>query len=222
MCLLTAAVAVALALLLGTARGRVIIHHPQIIGQDVRLWTAAHPCLSPLLVIGIYVIATLLVLPVWWIQVLAGSGFGIVWGVIWCDIAATLAAGMTLLLSRWLAADWYHAKIEPRLQKLRRLDEKLGHNGFMVVMTVRLIHVLPFSLSNYLFGLTRITLIDVVTGTFLGNLPAITLYVTFGAAPHRVATREFIFLQVAMNLMLLTPLILRYLFPGWFKRMGIE
>lgn len=222
MCLLISAIVVSLALLLGTARGRRIAHHPQIIGQDVRRWTAAHPCLSPLILITVYIAATLLVWPVWWIQLLAGYGFGIVWGVIWCDIAATLAAVLTLQLSRWMAAGWYHQKIEPRLQKLRRLDEKLGHNSFLVVMAVRLIHILPFSLSNYLFGLTRITLIGVAMGTFLGNFPALTLYVTLGAAPHRVATLEFVLLQVAMNLMLLTPLILRYLFPGWFKRIGIE
>ncbi len=222
MCLLVSAIVAALVLLLGTARGRQIAHHPQIIGQDVQRWTAAHPYGSPLIVIAVYIAATLLLLPVWWIQVLAGCGFGLLWGVIWCDLGATLAAVLTLQLSRWLAADWYHAKVEPRLQKLRRLDEKLGHNGFLVVMAVRLIHVLPFSLSNYFFGLTRITLIDVAMGTFLGNLPALTLYVTLGADPQRMATLEFVLLLVAMNLMLLTPLALRYLFPGWFKRIGIE
>jgi len=210
LCLLATAIVAALILLLGTAQGRQIAHHPQIIGHDVQRWTAAHPYLSPLIVIVIYIIATLLLLPVWWMQVLAGCGFGLLWGVIWCDLGATLAA------------DWYHAKVESRLQKLRKLDEKLGHNGFLVVMAVRLIHVLPFSLSNYLFGLTRITLIDVAMGTFLGNLPALTLYVTLGADPQRMATVEFVFLLVGMNLMLLTPLALRYLFPGRFKRMGIE
>ncbi|MCC6422754.1 MAG: TVP38/TMEM64 family protein [Phycisphaerales bacterium] len=222
MCLLICAVVVALVFLLGTERGRIIAHHPQIIGHDVQVWTTAHPYLSPLIVIAIYIAATLLMLPVWWIQVLAGCGFGIVWGIIWCDIAATLASGLTLLLARWLSADWYHAKIEPRLQKLHRLNEKMGHNGFMVVMAVRLIHILPFSLSNYLFGLTRISWLGVTTGTLLGNLPAITLYATLGAAPHRVATLEFILLQVVMNLILLTPLALRYLYPDWFKRIGIE
>jgi uncharacterized membrane protein YdjX (TVP38/TMEM64 family) len=212
----------ALVALLGTEHGRTIAHHPQILGQDVARWTAAHPVLSPLIVIAIYAIATVLLLPVWWIQVLAGCGFGMVWGVIWCDIAAALSSGLTLLLSRWLAAEWYHSTIESRLQKLRRLNEKLGHNGFMAVMAVRLIHVFPFSLSNYLFGLTNISLIGVAMGTLLGNLPAITLYVTLGADPHRVATLEFILLQVAMNLVLLTPLALRYLFPEWFKRIGIE
>lgn len=220
--MLLTAITLAAILLLGTARGRQIIHHPQLIGQDVQLWTASHPYLAPLVIIGTYIAATLLLFPVWWIQVLAGCGFGMVWGIIWCDIAATLSASITLLLSRWLAIEWYHGKVEPRLQKIRRLDEKLGRNGFLVVMAVRLIHILPFSFSNYLFGLSRITLIDVALGTLLGNIPALTLYVTLGAAPHRVVTLEFILLLTSMSLILLTPLLLRYLFPNWFKRIGIE
>ena len=73
------------------------------------------------------------------------------------------------------------AIFEAKHTRLRALDEKMGHNGLLIVMASRLMHFLPFGVSNYLFGITRITLMDVILGTFLGNAPAIAFYVAVGA-----------------------------------------
>src|SRR6185436_6076927 len=103
---------------------------------------------------------TILGLPVWWLQILAGYGFGLLMGVIWSQIGATLGATTVFQISRWLGADWFHQKVESKATKLKAIDERLGHNGLLVVMAVRLMHFLPFAISNYLFGLTTITAID--------------------------------------------------------------
>ena len=41
--------------------------------------------------------------------------------------------------------------------KLRKLDEKLDHNGLLVIMLARLMHVVPFGISNFMFGLIGIS-----------------------------------------------------------------
>src|SRR5947209_18311661 len=108
------------------------------------------------------------------------------------------------------------------MARLHNLNEKLGHNGLLVVMGVRLCHVLPFGLSNYLFGLTRITVMDIIIGTFAGNLPTIAVGTAVGAAPHLLHDWRFLCSLAAINLLLLVPLILRYLKPEWFRRIGVE
>ena len=72
---------------------------------------------------------------------------------------------------------------------------------------MRLCHILPFGVSNYLFGLTRITPANVFLGTLGGGTPAIGGYVLVGAglAKH---WRPWAVL-VAINVILLMPLAVR-------------
>ncbi len=98
----------------------------------------------------------------------------------------------------------------------------MGHNGLLIVMAARLMHFIPFGVSNYLFGISRITLMDVVLGTVLGNAPAIAFYVAIGAGIHPFRNWRFMVGLTITNLILLVPVILRYWRPQWFKRIGVE
>ncbi|HTL29314.1 MAG TPA: VTT domain-containing protein [Tepidisphaeraceae bacterium] len=139
-----------------------------------------HPVIAPVAFIVAYIVLAVLLLPVWWLQILVGFCFGIVPGVIICEIGATLAAMCSVAISRWLAADWFHRRVESQVTKLRALDEKLGRNGLLVVMTIRLIHVVPFSISNYALGLLDVRLRDVALGTLIGGFTTNVSYVIAG------------------------------------------
>jgi uncharacterized membrane protein YdjX (TVP38/TMEM64 family) len=222
LCLLVCGIGLGAAWLRVTPTGHEILHHPRTIGQHLYHWVRMHPIHALLSLFGLYIALTLLALPVWSLQVMCGYATGLLWGVIWCQLAATIAAVITFHFSRWLAADWFHKKVEAKMARLRSLDEKLGHNGFLVVMAVRLIHVMPFALSNYAFGLTKITARDIVVGTLLGGIPGVAIYVTVGAQPHLMETWKFWGYLVLLNALLLIPLGLRYIRPQWFKRIGVE
>ncbi len=222
LCLLIALIVGAVAFLWFSSEGRRIIADPHVIGQDVRAWVGRHPVAAPAAFIGAYLLLSILALPVWWLQILGGYGFGLMLGVAWSQAGATLGATTTFLLSRWLTSDWFQEAAQGKMRRLRALGEKLGHNGLLVVMAVRLAHVLPFGISNYVFSLTRIAAVDVFIGTLLGNVPAATVYVTLGANRRLFEHWQFIAILAGINLLLLIPLGLRYWRPGWFKKMGIE
>jgi uncharacterized membrane protein YdjX (TVP38/TMEM64 family) len=191
--------------------------------QFVLGWVREHRLVAPLLLVGIYALFAVLMLPVFELQVAAGYCFGLFTGVLWCEIGAVIGAVTSLLLSRWLVGQWFRERYESRIAKLRALDEKLGHNGLLVVMGVRLCHILAFGVSNYLFGLTRITIIDVFIGTLLGGIPAISAYVAIGVFGADVLKEGRLWIVLGIiNLILLVPLALRYLKPGWFKKIGVE
>ena len=187
----------------------------------VAAWVGSHRVIAPLMLAGVYFLFAVLMLPVWWLQVLAGYCFGLVMGALWCEVGAVAGAVMSLLLSRWLVGEWFHRRYESRMSKLHAFNEKLGHNGLLVVMGVRLCHMLPFGVSNYLFGLTRITIAEVGLGTLGGGLPAIAFCVAIGAGHHPRDWRVWTVLG-AINLVMLIPLIMRYLKPDWFKKIGVE
>jgi uncharacterized membrane protein YdjX (TVP38/TMEM64 family) len=189
----------------------------------VAQWVGAHRVIAPTVLIATYVILSVLMLPVWWVQALAGYCFGLVLGIVWCEVGAVIGAVISLLLSRWLVGQWFRERFESRMAKLHSINEKLGHNGLLVVMGVRLCHLLPFGLSNYLFGLTRITVMDVALGTFSGGFVAVAIWVAIGAYGHHVLRNHRLwFILGAINLVMLIPLALRYWKPQWFKRIGVE
>jgi uncharacterized membrane protein YdjX (TVP38/TMEM64 family) len=220
--LLIGAIVAAAAWFTFTEQGHYLTHHPHETGKKFQEWVAGHRTVAPLTYIALFVLLCVLMLPVWWLQILAGYGFGMIMGVVWTELGATLGALAAMMISRWIAYDWFHRRVESRLKKLRDLDEKMGHNGFLVVIAIRLMHFMPVGISNYVFGVTTITPADVAVGTVLGGLPVVTWWVAIGADLHPWRNTEFLFAIVVMHVVLLVPLVLRYLKPQWFRRYGIE
>jgi uncharacterized membrane protein YdjX (TVP38/TMEM64 family) len=229
-CLLVGGIITGVCLLLFTARGQQITEDPRHFVETFFEWIRAHPVRATLWFFGLYMLMTLLFLPVWLLQMMCGFALSRILGTLWgiavgvamCQLAATIAAMITFHFSHWLAADWFHQKIEARMQKLQRLDRKLGHNGFLLVMAVRLMHMIPFAVSNYAFGLLTITSADVLVGTLLGGVPGVLLYVSFGAHPRLVGNWRFMTVMVLINIVLIIPVALRYLKPQWFRKIGVE
>ena len=213
---------VALWLLFTTTQGREIRTHPRLFQGNIRALVARHALAAPVVFLVVYVLdVSLGVLPIWWLQILAGIGFGLWFGTFWSVLAATISAPLGVLLSRWFAADWYHQRVEAKIQRLRKLDEMLGHNGFLVVMALRLVHIMPFGLSNYGLGLINVSFIDVALGTFLGTIPSIALSVGIGA-DYRPRDWRFLTTLACINVVLLLPIAARYLRPQWFRKIGVE
>jgi uncharacterized membrane protein YdjX (TVP38/TMEM64 family) len=230
LCLLLCAIVAGAIFLFCTPRGREIMSDPRTIGPDLLRWVTHHPIHAGMTFFALYILLSLLALPVWSLQMFSGYVLsrligpiqGLLLALLICQITATISAIVTFSFSRWLAADWFHQKIEGRIQKIKSLDQKLGHNGFLLVMAVRLIHVMPFALSNYAFGLLRITPADIAVGTFLGGIPGVLLYVVSGIHLRLLRDWRFITAYMILNLVLLVPVALRYLKPQWFKKIGVE
>lgn len=197
-------------------------HHPRAAEAQVHAWVGDNYLLALGAFLLAYVALAVLLLPVWWLQILGGAGFGIVLGTAWSLTGAVVGSLISVLLARWLAADWFQGKVEAHRERLRRLDEKLGHNGLLVVMAVRLVPVVPYSVCNYLLGVTRVSLIDVALGTVLGSPPHVIVSVTAGANPHLLKDWRFWLAVGASAVLVSTPIILRYRKPEWFQKHGIE
>jgi uncharacterized membrane protein YdjX (TVP38/TMEM64 family) len=221
---------VILALLLGAAvwflfftdAGRESRGDRRELEADIRALVHRHRITAPAIYLGAYLTFAILALPVWWLQICAGMAFGLWLGTFWSVVGATLAAPITVVMSRWIAAEWFHERVESRMDRLRKLNETLGHNGFLVVMTVRLIHLLPFGLCNYALGLIKLPIIDVVVGTFLGSIPSVAVYVGIGAGFSPRKDWWFVAALAGLNVIMLLPLAARYLKPHWFRKIGVE
>jgi len=144
-------------------------------------WLGGSGYWGPLAFAVFYVVTTLLFIPVVVPTVGAGVLFGVWVGTLVASLASTASAALTFLTARYLARAkvrrWVRA--QPRLYAV---DKALAHGGWKIVALLRLSAILPFSLQNYLHGLTPIGFWPYLLSTWLAMLPGIFLCVYVGRA----------------------------------------
>src|SRR4029079_8232264 len=95
--------------------------------------------------------------------------------------------GLAFLLGRYLA----RSKVDEAAKhhaKFAAMDKAIAERGWKVVALLRLSPLIPFNLSNYLYGVTKIDFWPYLAASWVGMLPGTFLYVYLGAA-GREATR---------------------------------
>lgn len=135
---------------------------------------------GPVLFILIYVIATVFLIPGSVLTLGAGAVFGVAKGSVVVSIAATLGATAAFLVGRYLARDWVAGKIEGN-RTFSAIDKAVADDGWKIVGLTRLSPVFPFTMLNYAFGLTRVSLRDYFFATWIGMIPGTIMYVYLGA-----------------------------------------
>jgi len=159
------------------------------------------------LYIGVYAIATVLFVPGWILTVGAGVAFGLVWGTFTALIGATIGATFAFLIARYVARGAVSKRFGKN-RKFQAIDDAIGQQGWKMVGLLRLSPLVPFNLSNYLYGLTAIAFVPYVLATLIGMLPGAVLYVYLGTigkigleasqGTSGKSTLEYVFLGVGL------------------------
>jgi len=135
---------------------------------------------------GAYIGATVLFIPGSALTIGAGVIFGMVKGTVIVSIGSTTGAALAFLISRYLARE----RIENRFgrnPKFKAIDSAIGKQGGKIILLLRLTPLLPFNLSNYLYGLTAVRFWHYVLASWIGMLPGTVLFVCIGACVKTVA-----------------------------------
>lgn len=133
-------------------------------------WVDAQGLWAPLWFIAIMAAVVLLLLPGIFFTMAAGFVFGVTKGTIYVVAGTTLGATLSFLVARHLlgARTARYLLASPRLGII---GSEFTRHGWKVVLLTRLIPFFPFKLSNYFFGLTRLSLRHFVGGTAIGIVP---------------------------------------------------
>ena len=149
-------------------------------------WVARQGAWGGVLYGLVYVVAGLLFVPAWLLTIGAGLIFGAVWGTIIVSLSSTACATLAFLIARYLA----RARVEAlarRSEKFAAIDGAIREKGWRVVALLRLSPLVPYNLSNYLYGLTPVALVPYVLASWAAMLPATIFYVSVGAAGQAAA-----------------------------------
>ncbi len=142
-------------------------------------WIKTLGYLAPIAFIGIYNLATILLIPGSLLTLGGGFIFGAVWGAIYVLIAATLGATFAFVIGRYLSRNWVRQQLD-KYPKFKAIEAAVSKEGWKVVLLTRLSPIFPFNLLNYAFGITSVSLKDYVLGS-IGMIPGTILYVYVGS-----------------------------------------
>ncbi|HEY7863123.1 MAG TPA: TVP38/TMEM64 family protein [Thermoanaerobaculia bacterium] len=141
---------------------------------------------GPALYAALYVLVAVIAGPAWLVSMTAGFVWGLWKGLGMVTIGATLGAAAAFQLARHAA----RRRVERLAQgnaTFGAIDRAVAAHGWKVVLLLRMSPVVPYTISNYLYGLTAIRFWPYVAATAVGSIPVSFLYVSLGATGRAAA-----------------------------------
>lgn len=154
--------------------------------QDALTWIENFGAAGAIVFITLYILAAILLIPGSLLTLGAGAVYGLLLGSVYVAIGATLGAIAAFLVGRYLARDWVAKRIEGNAQ-FKAIDKAVAKEGLKIVVLTRLSPVFPFTLLNYAFGVTQVSLRNYAIGC-VGMIPGIVMYVYIGSLAGSLAT----------------------------------
>ena len=135
--------------------------------------------------VPLYALWVTLLLPGVWASMLAGALYGTWWGSLIVFVGACLGAEAAFLLGRTWMRNWTRRRLAA-VPKLLAIEQAVSREGLKLVLLTRLSPAFPFSLLNFAYGLSEVSLRDYSIG-LIGILPGTILFCGLGALAGDVA-----------------------------------
>lgn len=129
--------------------------------------------------IALYAACTVLLIPGTIPTLAAGAIFGLGQGVVFVSLGSTIGATLAFFVGRYLLRDAVAGAVGKN-PKFAAIDEAIGREGWKIVGLLRLSPVVPFSMSNYFYGITAVKPLGYVLASWIGMLPGTVMYVYIG------------------------------------------
>jgi uncharacterized membrane protein YdjX (TVP38/TMEM64 family) len=128
--------------------------------------------------ICLYALAVVALIPASLLTIAGGAVFGLVRGVIYALIGATLGSTAAFLLGRYVARRFVEARLAG-MPRVAAIERAVSARGRRIVLLLRLSPVVPFNVLNYVLGLTTISVWDFMIAS-IGTIPGAIVYAYCG------------------------------------------
>jgi uncharacterized membrane protein YdjX (TVP38/TMEM64 family) len=157
----------------------VLIAVPMPTAVQLRDWATSLGPWFPVAFCVAHVVGTVFPFPRTAFTLAAGLLFGTALGSLLAVLASTLSAIAALWLVR--AVGWRLDRLVSH-PSIDAVDARLRQRGWPVVLSLRLIPAVPFSVINYAAGASSVRVVPYTLATFFGLLPGTVAVVVFGDA----------------------------------------
>ena len=142
-------------------------------------WVHTLGAWAPVAFVGAYIAVVVFMLPAFLLIMAGGAVFGVVKGSVLVMCGALMGGTLAFLIARHLARSLVERRVAAN-PTLATLDRVIGEDGLRLVFLLRLSPAIPFVLSNYALGVTRVRLRDFIVGT-LGLAPIVVTFAAYGS-----------------------------------------
>ncbi len=144
--------------------------------SELRAWVDSLGILGPVVFVAAYLLLTMLGFPSSPLTAAAGALFGAALGLALALAAATAAMLGGFLAARHLAPEYLRQRLRTT-RGFQRVDRLVQRRPVPVLVTVRLVSILPFAVVNYGFGLTRVPFRTYAIWSIVGKVPGTVVLV---------------------------------------------
>ena len=146
--------------------------------RDLLALRDRNPILAAAVYLALYVVMAALSVPGALVVTLAGGAiFGLIEGTVLASFGSTIGATLAFLASRFLFRDIVGWRFQSRLDQVNR---GLERDGWIYLLSLRLVPAIPFFLINLVFGVTSFSVGAFYAVSQIGMLPATIVYVNAG------------------------------------------
>ena len=126
-----------------------------------------------------YVVLALLSVPGAALTMMAGAVFGVGSGLLVVAVATSVADAAAFLLGRYVARDAV-LRLMDRYPRFQIVDRTISRGGWRIVALIRLNPTIPYSASNYLFGVTGVAFLPFLVSSGIFTIPGAFAYLYLG------------------------------------------
>lgn len=170
------AAGIAVPIVFGLALGRLI--SPWL--PQFSEWVHTMGVWAPIAYVAAYIVVVVLMMPAFLVIMAGGAVFGVAKGTALAMTGAMIGGTCAFLIARYFARGLVEKRVAAN-PTLAEIDRVVGKDGMWIIFLLRLSPAIPFVLSNYALGVTKVRLRDYIIGT-LGLIPIVLTYSAYGKA----------------------------------------
>ncbi|WP_404407065.1 TVP38/TMEM64 family protein [Jeotgalibacillus malaysiensis] len=174
--------------------------------ERIRNWILSVGVLAPILYIALYTFRPFILFPASVLSLAGGLAFGPLYGTLLTMTGATAGAVLAFMFAKKAGAKRVEEKLGHRGE---RLQHQLEHNGFLVVLLLRLVPIFNFDLISYAAGASKVRLLPFALATVIGIVPGTFAYTFLGFSTVSDSAETFIIAVTIFAVIFIIPLLYR-------------
>lgn len=174
--------------------------------EAIKAFVLSFGIYAPLIFIVLFTLAPLVFFPDGILALAGGLIFGFTIGSVYIIVGALCGGSLSFFLARW-----YGKKMHEKLsnEKLIHFHRSVQSHGFLMILLLRLVPLVPFNIISYSAGFSTIRYRDFFFATFLGMMPGVFVYANIGAKTLAFGTVDFWMSIALMVLLVIVSMLLR-------------
>ncbi len=168
--------------------------------------------IGPAILILLYALrCVVLIPPASMVSIAGGAMYGVGPGTVFTSLGAASGSCLAFLVARYLAYDFVQQHIPRRVIGVNLWVER---HGFLAVLWLRLMLIIPFDVQNFTCGVTRVSFRDYWLASLVGVVPGCFLYALLGRKLISGSWLQLALVLSGIALLALLPLVLRMMVQG--------